>query len=1185
MAQTNSPVAAITDATKATLPTVLLEVRPTNGRSTTYEVGDGGFLIGGVPGCDLRLPGANLAPLVCLISRHAHGASLRKLAPVQGLAVNGRPVNSTYLNDGDRVAIAGVEIAVAISRAAVVEPPPPVEQPSESASTQEHAELLELRKELANIRQQLYHRYHERRDKLHAKDKALRKAAAKLIARKRDLDAKTGQINKSQQEWSLREAEIEARTEQVQRERKLLEEQAHEFTARQQELQRALAERVQDVQTRERRLAEGKAALEKSHKEHQSDLVRLDRIQAKTEQQRKQLQSSALTVDRRFEQLQRDSRELEEQAQQLDEWHQRLTVDAERLAQQKREQDAASAQINQRAAALEGQQAMLAALRTRLERTREDVRRQEQALNDQRVLHEAGQTDLLQKTEEVRKLREALDIDKQMFDEEHRRVQEERATLAAAVAQLRQARDTLATEEKALRERQQYLDATSAEQAEQASLLLARGSQMDELHKRLKTERETLQIHEEALGKAEATVAALQEQLRRRAEELNDGQRQLTEREEKLAQEQAAFESRRQGLVQEQTQSAGQIETLRLDLLAREADLARQVQNHADKESALRAEMAQLEVASRELATQRERLSNDRLGLDVERQAASDLATRMSAEFERIRAEALQLQREAPELEAHTTAALERLTAGREQLREHLAEIHAYARQSRDDLEAARRHVQSEAERIRQQELALHVARDEHRLAVAGFRQQLIEWQGLVAEMKQTLVRGESQLERRQAEVHAQERQIASTSARLLQQAEELEHKEQQVAQRRDVMEGHLADMREWYRRKLRELAGVDRPPDGDASSATGDDEADVVRLPVVSSVENEPQTLDEARPAAEMQSAERGILSLTAEVDPGDRQLGDLLRSHDLMDADTLTTLLLEARRQRRSLRQLLLAGNYLTLYQMALIEASNLDALMLGPVRVVDRLPSTPREALFRVFDPRHNREALLRHLAEAEMEDAVRPDEFRQRFAAAVSVQHVHVAATYEVLEINGRPAVLQEWLKGVPSTEWTALAAAPGVWFRLLGQAALALRTAHDSGLVHGRLRAESFVFTTEGVLKLCGLGEPAWLSAATPEETEPTPAADLGALGWIAAGWTTLTATGKAGKTKGFPDVLLTILQRLTTANDVERFPNAAVLLDELDRVSGEIPANAAAWQRFIGFAREQAGDAALRASA
>ena len=189
-----------------------------------------------------------------------------------------------------------------------------------------------------------------------------------------------------------------------------------------------------------------------------------------------------------------------------------------------------------------------------------------------------------------------------------------------------------------------------------------------------------------------------------------------------------------------------------------------------------------------------------------------------------------------------------------------------------------------------------------------------------------------------------------------------------------------------------------------------------------------------------------------------------------------------------------------------MALIEAGNLDGLVLGPVRVIDRLQAGPREAVYRVFDPRRNGEALLRCLAESEMHDAVHPDEFRQRFAAAAAVRHVHVAATYEVLEIAGRPAVLQEWLTGLPGSDWPALTSAPGVWFRLLSQAALGLRTAHDAGLVHGALEASSFVCTPEGVVKLCGLGEPRWLAAAAAGRAEPTPPATCGRWVAIAAGW-------------------------------------------------------------------------------
>ena len=91
-------------------PIVRLEVRIGSAQPAVYEVGDGGFLIGGVPGCDLRLPGPSMPPVVCLIARHSTGASLRKLAPVLPIAVNGRNVSSTYLNDGDRLGVGAISL-------------------------------------------------------------------------------------------------------------------------------------------------------------------------------------------------------------------------------------------------------------------------------------------------------------------------------------------------------------------------------------------------------------------------------------------------------------------------------------------------------------------------------------------------------------------------------------------------------------------------------------------------------------------------------------------------------------------------------------------------------------------------------------------------------------------------------------------------------------------------------------------------------------------------------------------------------------------------------------------------------------------------------------------------------------------------------------------------------------------
>ena len=93
------------------LPIVRLEIASAQGRAAVHEVSDVGFLVGAVPGCDLRLPGIGLPPVCCLIVRAAVGAWLRRLVPTQPIHVNGEPVASQLLKDGDRIRIGGVEFA------------------------------------------------------------------------------------------------------------------------------------------------------------------------------------------------------------------------------------------------------------------------------------------------------------------------------------------------------------------------------------------------------------------------------------------------------------------------------------------------------------------------------------------------------------------------------------------------------------------------------------------------------------------------------------------------------------------------------------------------------------------------------------------------------------------------------------------------------------------------------------------------------------------------------------------------------------------------------------------------------------------------------------------------------------------------------------------------------------------
>jgi serine/threonine protein kinase len=304
--------------------------------------------------------------------------------------------------------------------------------------------------------------------------------------------------------------------------------------------------------------------------------------------------------------------------------------------------------------------------------------------------------------------------------------------------------------------------------------------------------------------------------------------------------------------------------------------------------------------------------------------------------------------------------------------------------------------------------------------------------------------------------------------------------------------------------------------------------------------------------------------------VDDAEQKLSEALIEARLVDADQLTNLLAEARRQRRSLRQVLLATSTVTLYQLALIEAGNLAALQLGPVRVLDRLRATPHEIVYRVFDPRRGHAAVLRHLSEAVLLDTDRLEEYRHQFTRAIMAEP-HLAATLEVCEIQQRPAVLQELLVGLPATDWPPQASAPGVCFQLLFQAAQGLAALHRAGLVHGHISESVLLLTADGTLKICGGGEPAWLYATS--EDEPDARTDLQALGRVVSGWCTPSGVRRGAKAKALPEALVSILYRLT-ADTEHGYRDAHELLVDLGRTATEIAANAEAWSRLLKYVSE-----------
>jgi hypothetical protein len=966
-------------------------------------------------------------------------------------------------------------------------------------------------------------------------------AAAQELARQRDLFAADRDIFDKARETF--EAHRAADTDRLNTREK-------ELAARDAELNR-VAEQLRD----------DRATFDRDRAQFQDDLVRLERRTAALEEQERVATERTREVDVRLEQLKRDSAEWEETVRLAAAEEERLRAEAERLDRQKTELDGQSAILAERAGQLESQQAVLAVMRAKLDRTRQEAEREGAQLAAARTREDEAFAELRERIREAEELRAELASIQVNTAEERRRLDERDSLLAASLEELRQQREALAAESARLQAREAELDGRSTEFAEQAGTLKGRMTQALDLQARLEADRVALREREAALAQAEDARAALQEQLRRRAEVLTSRAKSLDEVARQVAADRAAVEQARSLSESDRLTSLDELNARRKEVEGRSGEVERLAADYAEKEQALARQVARLKDVGAAVAAERKSMAEARAKWEADRAAAteSDQKARdeLAAFRERALAEIEALRREAPELEVQAAAALDRLSSARDMLRGHLSELHDFARLSREDLAAIRVQVRQEADRLREQEESLNRAKGEHRLAVTAFRQQLIDWQGQVTDMKRTLASSESRLDARQAAVEAATKQADATTVQLAEQAEQLRRERDAVASRRTEVERHLADMREWYRKKLRELA---------ASKAVAEDDPPVLKL---HDTPHDPTPADD--------------------LDPGDRQLGELLQSHGLVDADTLTGLWAEAARQRRTLRQVLLASGVITLYQLALIEAGNLDSLMVGRFRVIDRLRVTPREAIYRVSDPSRPGAYLLRHLAEAEMHDAVHPDEFRQRFAAARDAAHPNLAAVSEVLEVAGRPAALQEWLTGLFSADWPAHAAHAGCWVRLVTMAASAIDAAHRHGLVHGRLTSDSFVLTPAVVLKVTGFGEPPWLTPGPASPVEPSVAADLRALGQVAFGWSQLAAkVKKPAKAKPFPASLLAIVRRLEADPEppmadtvaAERpYESAAQLLADLNRVARETPFSDTEWEKLLKHVADTAPDA------
>ena len=129
-----------------------------------------------------------------------------------------------------------------------------------------------------------------------------------------------------------------------------------------------------------------------------------------------------------------------------------------------------------------------------------------------------------------------------------------------------------------------------------------------------------------------------------------------------------------------------------------------------------------------------------------------------------------------------------------------------------------------------------------------------------------------------------------------------------------------------------------------------------------------------------------------------------------------------------------------------------------------------------VFLAEDLKLQRRAALKLISPTLTRDETRRQRFVQEARVAASIDHPHIAAIYDIDEVDGRTYIAMEYVEGGSLRE--VLKAGPLKLRQALdyaGQAADALGKVHARGVVHRDLKPENLLIAKDGYLKIIDFG--------------------------------------------------------------------------------------------------------------
>ena len=977
------------------------------------------FLVGTVAGCELRLAGLDLPALLFQVNYvKPIGLLVRSITPLSGLTLNGSLFQESILKSNDKLNIGNYEFSFIVtdSLAAVT--------PAENIAIKIHDQSAIINKIKTKSKSKKY----------------LSNLIKKLKNKNQLLKIELGSLLENNRTIAEREIETISKQSMLESEKSSITEQLNLQIIK----NKTYAEEIV--------LLRNELDTLKSNSNHQlktsdSDLKTITVLHDLLDQKTRNLHERALEVDRRSEDLEKNSRELEAQALEIESLYCKLKEDRKLLEEEYLSKKQENENIIKQSTEIEQQMAEIFQVKLYLENVKARIDEKESNLEKKLLSIQSLETDFLIKQEkseifktELLEKEVLLSSGLELINQEKEELKNNKHFLESRILEIEQKELSLRSLENTFANREYEIEATR--------------KSLEDAKKEIEDFKNIQDNKIKQTDSVEKNLAQMQEILRKRIEDIQLKESALNEKDTLLSNQINSLQTRNEEMENEHSNLVMQLTSARDDFEKSKQELLKKTTDIDSAKFRMETENHGHELIKKEIFEALQRLEEEKAALEEVQLRNLEIEKLKLAQGIDFKNEISGICENIPDLMAGAENCLSRLLGARDLLQEHLREFHDYAKIAREELELLLKESRDQQNRSQDSESKIIKAREEHRLSIASFKQQLIEWQHNLIEIKLALQTGESELERKQAKFETQAQILQQQTDNLSKKEHNLREKEGEVLAQTKEVHRHLDDMRAWYRNKIKDLSGTISN-----SLASG--------------------YFDNALSSQDLNQDNRSQ-SVPEPIEPSDNKLGNQLISLGLVESETLIALMGEAKKTRKSLRQALLNGGYLTFYQLALIEAGNINGLMIDRFRVIDKLPSTSKEYIFQVFDPIRKTECLLRHLAESELSDPYHPDEFRQRFSAAINLHHENVASTYEVLEIQGRPAVLVELIQGINQSEWVSVHQKPDVWLNLVLQTISGLASIHGAGLVYGPIHQSSLIIAGDGCIKWIGVGCPTWL---------------------------------------------------------------------------------------------------------